>query len=82
MSVKKSRFEQLQVLKPSPELTGTTKVGRPEVENVLESLSTQMHRDLKIALKQASAREQRKQYQLLEEAVTDYLRRDHADLLK
>lgn len=81
MSVKKSRFEQLQVLKTAPEPT-VDKVERPEVENTLESLSTQMRRDLKIALKQASAREERKQYQLLEEAVIDYLRRSHSDLVK
>lgn len=81
MSGKKSRFEQLQVLKTTPEPT-VDKVEQLEVENPLESLSTQMRRDLKIALKQASAREQRKQYQLLEEAVTDYLRRSHSDLLK
>lgn len=78
MSAKKSRFEQLQVLNPTP---------APEIDvsgerTALESLSTQMRRDLKIALKQASAREERKQYQLLEDAVTDYLGRIHPDILK
>lgn len=79
---KKSRFEQLQVVNASTS-ADTAEVSRAmESKTQLETLSSQMRRDLKIALKQASAREERKQYQLIEEAVTAYLKAKHPQLLE
>lgn len=84
MATKRSRFEQLQVLKKSEdqEETAVTPFADLEEANPLESLSSQMRRDLKSALKQASAREHRKQYQLIEEAVIAYLQKKHPSLLE
>lgn len=84
MAVKKSRFEQLQVLKKADatEEVSPAQFATLEEANPLESLSSQMRRDLKSALKQASAREHRKQYQLIEEAVIAYLEKKHPSLLE
>lgn len=83
-ATKKSRFDQLEVVKaPAPVEEAEVKVEAPaEAKTQLETLSSQMRRDLKIALKQASAREERKQYQLIEEAVTAYLKQKHPQLLE
>lgn len=84
MATKRSRFEQLQVLKrpETQEETPITQFAELQEANPLETLSSQMRRDLKSALKQASAREHRKQYELIEEAVTAYLERKHPSLLE
>ena len=83
MATKKSRFEQLQVLKTDvQEAAPATQFTDLEEANPLEALSSQMRRDLKSALKQASAREHRKQYQLIEEAVVAYLTKNHPQLLE
>ena len=79
---KKSRFEQLQVVNASPSPQAAEVSQAIESKTQLETLSSQMRRDLKIALKQASAREERKQYQLIEEAVTAYLKANHPQLLE
>lgn len=84
MTAKKSRFEGLQVLKKPDTVEEATPPQYTELEeaNPLESLSSQMRRDLKSALKQASAREHRKQYQLIEEAVITYLKKNHPNLVE
>ena len=81
---KKSRFDQLEVVKaPNTTEASQAKESAPaESKTQLETLSSQMRRDLKIALKQASAREERKQYQLIEEAVMAYLKAKHPQLLE
>lgn len=84
MNTKKSRFEKLQVvknLKETPEDTPEPQTASADQKR-LESLSSQMRRDLKSGLKQASAREHRKVYQIIEEAVSCYLAEHHPDLLK
>lgn len=74
---KKSRFKDL------PVRTASQKQEAPnDVEQVRESFSSQCRPDFKHALKQASARENRKLYQLLEDSLEDYLKRHHPDLLK
>lgn len=75
---KKSRFGNLPVRTTSPKQDALKAVD----EQVRESFSSQCRPDFKHALKQASARENRKVYQLLEDSLEDYLKRHHPDLLK
>ena len=49
-------------------------------ENPLETLSSQMRKQLKKALKQASATEERASYLILEQALEEYLKANHKDL--
>lgn len=75
---KKSRFDDLPV-RTTPQKQESLS---SDVEQVRESFSSQCRPDFKSALKQASAKENRKLYQLLEDSLEDYLKRHHPDLLK
>ena len=53
-----------------------------ETEEAREAISTQIRSDLKVALKHASVVEGRKLYQVLEDALEDYLKQKHPNYLK
>lgn len=54
----------------------------PPDDNAQEPFSTTLTRRLKRVLKQASAAESRKQFELVEQALEEYLARNHPNLLK
>ena len=76
---KKSRFEGLPIRNNPPKAQATPS---PEADEAREALSTQIRPDLKAALKHASTAEGRKVYQVLEDALEEYLKRNHSNFLK
>ncbi|WP_221091568.1 hypothetical protein [Deinococcus aquaedulcis] len=51
-----------------------------QVEEKLEPFSTTLYGKTKVLLKKAAAEERRKQYELLEDALAEYLAKNHPDL--
>lgn len=78
---KKSRFEGLPVVNTPAQIPAAGLRISEGGEAKREALSTLIRPDLKVALKQASAKEKRKVYQLLEDGLEEYLKRHHPDLL-
>lgn len=76
---KKSRFGDLPVRNNVPQKQAAP---APETEQAREPISTQLRPDLKAALKHASTAEGRKVYQVLEDALEEYLERNHPNFLK
>ena len=79
---KGSRFGKLPVKVPTSPTPAEDTSSAVAVQEKRELLGAAVNSDLKSAIKQASAREKRKIYQLTEDALTDYLKRHHPDLLK
>lgn len=76
---KKSRFEGLPI---RTKATEKQVAPAPETEEAREPISTQIRSDLKAALKHASTAESRKLYQVLEDALEEYLERKHPNFMK
>ena len=52
----------------------------PAPDDKLETFSTTLMGSTKVLLKKAAADERRKQYELLEQAIADYLEKHHPNL--
>ncbi|MXV21919.1 hypothetical protein [Deinococcus xianganensis] len=73
----KPRFGALgELSKPAPAAAAPA----PQEEDKLEPFSTTLYGKTKVLLKKAAADERRKQYELLEEAIAEYLARKHPNL--
>lgn len=79
MSTKKSRFAELAVVK---QVSALAEGAPTPVQGKREPMTTLLRPELRVALKQASAQEKRKVYQVVEDSLVDYLKRHHPNLLK
>lgn len=77
---KPARFDLRAIRQSKPEVEPAPPEPLPEPEEKLVQFGSHMLAGTKRRLKQAAAREGRKQYETLHDAVTEYLARHHPEL--